>query len=379
MLKKIALGLLLVLISGIGYGIYYVEKEFAGIGLPWNDAVDLPTLPTFSNVTTQLSANDEGEIFFPSHSPYDFSVLLTDFDNAPPSTGKGTLFFPDKTTFTAPIPAMIILHGSGGLRPEREFAYARLFNEMGIAAFVLDYYSPRGVTEQHSYLQKTLTTSETDIIVDAYAALRLLGSHPLIDASKIGVTGYSYGGMATRYALDSRIKRILAPDHPPFAAHADFYGPCHQTLGDTQFERTRYLAVFGDSDNSVDPAQCAIVHQTLADHGVQVETLMIANAGHAWENEQPRALNNSPYINGCTMGFAKDDGTPLINEQPVSHAAPGASREHRAYMRARIMMDAPECIGRGYIIGQDSNADKMAKARLVEFLTDALLAPSSSI
>ncbi len=104
---------------------------------------------------------------------------------------------------------------------------------------------------------------------------------------------------------------------------------------------------------------------------------MMVNAGHAWENDQPRALNNSPYINGCTMGFAKEDGTPLINDKPVAHAAPGASREHRAYMRARIMMDAPECIGRGYIIGQDRNADEMAKARLVEFLTDALLAPSS--
>ncbi len=93
MLKKILLGLFIVLLCVFGYGIYYIEKEFAGIGLPWNDTVDLPTLPTFTNVKTLLSAKDEGAIFFPSHSPYDFSVLLTDFDNALPSTGKGTLFF----------------------------------------------------------------------------------------------------------------------------------------------------------------------------------------------------------------------------------------------------------------------------------------------
>src|SRR5690348_3975995 len=42
-------------------------------------------------------------------------------------------------------PTFIIVHGSGGVRPQRELAYARRFNELGIAAVVLDSFTPRGV------------------------------------------------------------------------------------------------------------------------------------------------------------------------------------------------------------------------------------------
>jgi dienelactone hydrolase len=374
-MKKWLIGITSSILLILAFGIYYIETEYAGIGLPWTKTVDLPTLPSINstNIKTNLTQSDQGLIQFSSKSPYDFSELLNNYDNAPASIGQGELFLPKSASITNPVPAMIILHGSGGLREDREYMYAQLFNDMGIAAFVLDYYIPRGVTEKHTYLQKTLTTSETDIIVDAYNALRIIGTHPLINANKIGVTGYSYGGMATRYTLDARIKSILAPDLTGFVAHADFYGPCHQTLGGSQFTNGAYLAVFGDSDNSVNPAQCQVVHQILRDAGVPTQTVMLSGVGHAWENQIERKEYDYPYINNCTMSFAPDTGKPLINGQPVAYAETGASRDRRAYMRARIMMDAPDCIGRGYIIGRDENALNEANKILKVFLGKYLL------
>lgn len=371
-MKKWIIGALCVA-AATGYGIHYVETEYAGIGLPWTTEVDLPPLPPVENVKTSLSENDQGTIRFPSKSPYDFSVLLTDYANAPDSVAQGDLFLPPNPSVSDPVPAMVILHGSGGLRDDREYEYARIFNAMGIAALVLDYYTPRGVTPDFTYIQKTLTTSETDIVVDAYAALRILGTHPLIDARKIGVTGYSYGGMATRYTLDTRIKALLAPDIPGFAAHADFYGPCHQTLGHNEFVPAAYLAVFGDSDNSVNPAQCEPVHQAIKDSGMPTEIIMMPGAGHAWENKIERKDYDYPFINNCAMSFTPDTGLPLINGKLVTHAEQGASRERRAYLRARIMMDAPECVGRGYLIGRDENANTIATQALKRFLTTHLL------
>ncbi|MDN3653827.1 dienelactone hydrolase family protein [Thalassotalea ponticola] len=365
-------------ILAAGYGIYHIETEYAGIGLPWNSRVDLPTLPQYDNVKSKLDEGDKGIIYFPSKSPYDFSVLLTDFDNSVESTGMGTLYFPENASELEPVPAMIILHGSGGIREEREQGYVKLFNKLGIAAFVLDYYTPRGVTNDHKYLQKTLSASETDIVVDAYNALKVLSTHPRIDATRIGVTGYSYGGMATRYTMDARVKSILAPEHPGFALHADFYGPCHQTLGSNQTTAKPYLAIFGDSDNSVNPTLCSQVHQALEDAGSDVEVLIIAGAGHAWENNQPRKERDFPYIKECRFSFQAETGLPTINGQLTSYAANNATREERAFARAKVMMDAPECIGKGYIIGFDENADNKAKAKLTEFVSKHLLNANST-
>lgn len=365
--------MLCVIAAVTSYGIHYVETEYAGIGLPWTTEVNLPPLPPVVNVKTNLSIEDQGTIRFPSKSPYDFSVLLTDYENAPDSVAQGDLFLPPNATADNPVPAMVILHGSGGLRNDREYEYAKLFNDMGIAAFVIDYYTPRGVTADFTYIQKTLTTSEIDIVVDAYAALRLLGTHPLINPKKIGVTGYSYGGMATRYSLDTRVKEILAPNIAGFAAHADFYGPCHQTLGHNKYLPAAYLAVFGDSDNSVNPKQCETVHNAIKESGNSTEIIMIPNTGHAWENQIERKIYDAPFINNCELSFAPNSGLPLINNMPVKYAKKGASRERRAYLRARIMMDAPECVGRGYIMGRDDDADTVAKVALKRFLTSYLL------
>ena len=53
------------------------------------------------------------------------------------------VFLPSKRD--GKVPAMIIMHGSGGVREKREVAYAREFNAMGVAAVVIDSFSPRGI------------------------------------------------------------------------------------------------------------------------------------------------------------------------------------------------------------------------------------------
>ena len=45
------------------------------------------------------------------------------------------------------VPAMILLPGSGGIAPGREHEYAAWLNKHGIAAFVVEYYEPRGLVK----------------------------------------------------------------------------------------------------------------------------------------------------------------------------------------------------------------------------------------
>jgi len=329
-------------------------------------------LPPFKNLPApdiQLTDGQDGVVYFPTKSPYDFSRVLNGYESILEHTGKGKLILPNDASANAPVPAMVILHGSGGIQDGREFEYAKLFAKNGIAGFVVDYYEPRGVTKDTPYVMKTMIATEVDIMSDAYSALKILGTHPMIDNTRIGVTGYSYGGMATRYVLDDRLKDIMAPDVPPFALHMDIYGPCHQTLGHTGTTGAPYLAIHGDADNSIDPELCQEVYKDIKKSGSHVESHVMLGAGHAWENTSPKTEFPGGYVRGCKFSFDPDDGTFLVDDkkgrfQPTSDM----SREQRAYVRSTLGELAGTCVGQGYTVGSDPETDKKSKAIQLEFM-----------
>ena len=332
-------------------------------------SLPLPAFPDYPAPQQSLADGQDGVIYFPSKSPYDFTRVLQGYEKAPATTGKGTLLLPENASAESPVPAMILLHGSGGIADGREFTYADLFNQNGIAAFIVDYYEPRGVTSETPYVMKTMAATEVDIIADAYSALKILGTHPSIDASRIGVTGYSYGGMATRYTLDKRLKDLLAPDVPPFALHMDIYGPCHQNTGSWETTGAPYLAIYGDADNSVDPATCAVVQDKLRGGGSEVEAHVIEGAGHAWENSKPKGEFGQAFIRGCEFSWHPETGVFLVDGKSGSYQPePNMTRPERAAVRAGLGELAGGCIGQGYMVGSDPAADNQSKLIQFEFL-----------
>ena len=330
----------------------------------------LPAFPEYPAPKVQLNADDSGVIYYPIKSPYDFSRVLKGYDQLKTHTGKATLIMPDSASPDSPVPAMVILHGSGGIQEGREMEYAALFAQNGIASFIVDYYEPRGVQPDTVYQMKTMIATEVDVMSDAYSALKILGTHPAIDASKIGLTGYSYGGMATRYVMDERLKKIMAPDVPPFALHMDIYGPCHQTLGHQGTTGAPYLAIHGDADNSVDPVLCQKVYKDLEAAGTKVESHVIAGAGHAWENVSPkREFTEGTFVRGCLFSYDPKTGAFLVDGKAGRfQPAPEMTRPQRAMVRAGLGELAGTCVGQGYTIGSDPDTDKKSKAIQLEFM-----------
>lgn len=332
-------------------------------------SLPLPPFPDLPSPQTTLTGDQSGMIYFPTKSPYDFSRVLHGYETSPDTTGMGTLVLPEGASADAPVPVMVILHGSGGISEGREDRYAKLFAENGIASLTVDYYSPRGVTKDTPYVMKTMIATEVDIMADAYSALKVLGTHPAIDASRIGVTGYSYGGMATRYVLDDRLKAIMAPHVPPFALHMDIYGPCHQTLGHTGTTGAPYLAIHGDNDNSVDPALCQEVYKEIKAAGSSVESHVMPGAGHAWENASPLTTFPGGFVSGCAFSFDPETGVFLVDGKAGRFVPkPDMSRNERAYVRSTLGELAGTCVGQGYVVGSDPETDAKSKAIQLEFM-----------
>ena len=330
---------------------------------------ELPGFPDYPPPQTKLVSDDTGEIHFASASPFDLDVILSGA-TATPTTGLGYLTLPQG--IERPAPAMIILPGSGGIQPGREHEYAAFLNDLGIAAFVIEYYEPRGLTKDIDYMIRTSAVTEFDLITDAYAALELLSTHPGIDGARIGVVGFSYGGMASRLAMDARIHRALAPAHPGFKVHIDVYGPCFQVLGTSATNGAPLLTLRGTEDASNDLDACQSREDELRAIGVEVTAIVYPGAGHAWENEAPRTFREgAPYLQGCEWRY-DEAGVPHVDGQALFNYPNSASRTQRIAARFTSGAQLQDCVKFGYIVGRDEAVRARAFEDASTFLREHL-------
>ncbi|CAH0992360.1 hypothetical protein SIN8267_02479 [Sinobacterium norvegicum] len=332
-------------------------------------AMGLPDFPDWPEPQATLRVGDSGKIYYPTATPFDLDVIFAGMTEATPTTGLGYFSMPQNVAPNTQVPAMILLPGSGGIAPGREQEYAAFLNTLGIAAFVVEYYEPRGLIKGTNYIVRVSGVTEFDIISDAYSALKLLASHPQIDDQRIGVMGFSYGGMATRLAMDDRFRQQLAPQSSGFALHVDVYGPCFQNLNTGQTNGAPLLTLRGTEDKSNDLAACKLREQEMRNIGVDVETHIYQGAGHAWENFAPREMKDeSPYLSGCEISY-DEQGLSYLNGERIMHYPADASRVERITKRLSSSDKFSGCLDYGYIVGNDKKTKQQAYSDVQAFLT----------
>lgn len=329
----------------------------------------LPPLPKVAPLMapTELRGDTQGDIRFRSSSPYDLDVLLGQPARAEATMGMGKLFLPKGASEKRQVPAMVVLPGGAGAIPGRESEMAQMLADNGIAALLVDNFKPRGISEDMPYALKIMGTSEFDAVADAYAALKALNKHPAIDGWRIGVMGFSKGGIAARMSLDARIRDKLAPFIQPFALHVDFYGPCYALLQSRKTTGSPLLSFRAGEDASNDLVACAQQEKVLREAGSEVSTVVYARAGHDWESDKPREMTNRPYLAGCTIEF-NDKDFPVFNGQPLIPAGAQTDRQTRYRIRVQSGKALGDCVKVGYIAGRDETARSLAGKQLLQFL-----------
>ncbi|MFO1058573.1 MAG: dienelactone hydrolase family protein [Dongiaceae bacterium] len=288
---------------------------------------------------------------FPSSSPF----ALTDAAGAEPTTAIGRLFLPPGRHPQRSVPAVIMLHGSAGVLASRELTYGPQLAALGVAALAVDSFGARrdrGV----AYIDRLINITETMLMADAYAALRFLAARPEIDPQRVVLVGFSYGAMATMYAMSADVARRLAPDGLRFAGHVAFYGPCIARFEDRRTTGAPLLMLYGARDELIDPRRCAEVAADLRAGGSTVEVHAYPGAVHQWDGGWARRLigrNLSP----CRLtverdGTIRDDDTWL----PMTGT-----------LTRKIILGL--CVeSRPYPIGRDDNVRQMSNRDLGRFL-----------
>ena len=182
--------------------------------------------------------------------------------------------FPDKVD--GKIPAMLVMHGSGG-PAKREYDYAERFAKMGVAAIVIDSFSPRGVKDVISN-QEAVRSSE--MALDAIAVLQEAAKHPKLDSSRIGIIGFSKGGaVAMRTPLDF----VNKAGNAQFALHIAMYPNCDSFRLKVTTTGKPIKVLVGEKDAYVSPQACIDLAAQYKKDGANIDVTMLPSAEHGWD------------------------------------------------------------------------------------------------
>ncbi|WP_417486709.1 dienelactone hydrolase family protein [Maricaulis sp.] len=122
----------------------------------------------------------------------------------------------------APVPAVIMLHGCGGLREVQE-AYSVDLLDAGYAVVLVDSNQARGIGRFGAMTQvcTALRLWGQERAADIPAAIALASEIPVIDANRLALIGWSHGGWTVLEALDYAAEGRSAPALRPTSPDPD--------------------------------------------------------------------------------------------------------------------------------------------------------------
>jgi dienelactone hydrolase len=235
--------------------------------------------------------------------------FLTGQTNGKPVTIAGELRLP--VSSATKLPAVLLVHGSGGTRANIDI-WATQLNSLGVAAFLLDSFTARGIisTSEDQTQLETLA-----MMYDAYRALEVLAKHRSIGPNRIAIMGFSKGGTAAVYSSLVRFNKMHGVQGLTFAAHIGMYSSCSTTYLDETATTGKPIRFYhGASDDSVPVEPCRAYVQRLKAAGRDAELAEYANAWHNFDLPAPAVVDRKgPNAFACRIE-EKSDGV-LISKQ----------------------------------------------------------------
>ena len=207
-----------------------------------------------------------------------FLDLVSDRDFEP-QVLKSKLYIPERNSNSKKFPSVIIQHGSGKIGNKTWYPeLAKKLNEVGIAALIADSYSERSI-ESTAIDQRQL--SGPTRIYDAFSAFKKLQEIEYIDPNRIGITGYSYGGFVSRFAVVKFISDALGGGHM-FKASLPVYPGSSISIANLMLTGAKIHYLLGRLDDYTPSEKCLQEVYELKNSGYNVDYTMYDNAHHGF-------------------------------------------------------------------------------------------------
>jgi len=272
--------------------------------------------------------------------------FLTGTKEGNPATISGELRIP--TLGTDRLPAVILVHGSGGVGGNTD-RWAQELNQIGVAAFILDTFTGRGITDQSQL-------DSLAMLYDTYRVLDILAKHPRVDRDRIAVMGFSKGGVTALYASLKRFQRMWGTPGVEFAAYLPVYAPCNTKYLEDEDVSNRPIRLFHSvADNWVPIAPCQAHVERLRHSGRDVKLFAYSDATHAFDVFFLKApLNLRQAQTGRRCQLEERSPGKIVNRESGQP----------------FKLDDP-CVERGTTVAYNQQATAQATKDVKEFLTAA--------
>jgi dienelactone hydrolase len=169
-------------------------------------------------------------------------------------------------------PAVIMLHGSGGLK-QSGFLYrggAQTLAQQGFVALLVHYFDRTGITEIDSKaIKKEQLMAWIDTVRSAHAYAAAL---PGVNKKRIGLIGFSLGACL---AL-----AVAGQDDLPIAAVVDWFGALPEKLRTTCKRLPPTLVIHSEADKTVPVAEAHAIRSLLRDKKAVHEVIIYKNQEH---------------------------------------------------------------------------------------------------
>lgn len=248
------------------------------------------------------------------------SFPSNDFDltHGAPTHLEGLLYRP---AGDGPHPAMVLLHGCGGLYrgrsgtepTARHQEWAERFAAAGYVTLHVDSFNPRGVRAICRTKGRTISPG-IERARDAYGALLYLQSRSDVRPDRIGLMGWSNGGSTTLWTIALHAKaRPASLPKGDFAAAVAFYPGCRTPLENKAGWATAIplLILIGAADDWTPAAPCEALVEREQRRGRPIELIVYPGANHDFD---------APDLKVRVLGdiATTDSGTATIGTEPAA-------------------------------------------------------------
>lgn len=212
-----------------------------------------------------------------------------------------------------PYPAIVMLHGRAGSYSTlkrgiytaesltmRHRMWGEFWAARGYLALHVDSFGPRGYPEgfpKHSYDARPAAVSEQLVRpLDAYGALAYLRTRGDVIAERIGIQGWSNGGMTLLSAIGRDAPGLREPDPlKGFRAALAQYPSCRTQARQADYAPYAPLLILAAAeDDEVSAEVCRRFYETMRARGFPVEFTIYEGAHHAYDDPGKTKQSHAP-------------------------------------------------------------------------------------
>jgi carboxymethylenebutenolidase len=193
-----------------------------------------------------------------------------------PGQGATLLGYMARPAGEGTFPIVLVCHENRGLT-EHIKDVARRLARAGYAALAVDLLSRQGGTPALSADQVPGALGNTDpeqFVQDFHSGLRYLQEQPYVQADRVGMVGFCFGGGVTW---------LVATRFPELRAAVPFYGP-HPPVEDVPSIQAAVLAIYAGNDQRINQGIPAIEQAMQANNKIYTKVIY-PDTDHAFHND----------------------------------------------------------------------------------------------